>query len=327
MRRFNQYRNALSIIALIIVFSIVGWAQPLPAAGAVPPAQVDGSGLQVEVVGPAEVELNETFTVDVVATNIPEPGIFGYQFVFNWESTVFSVVEVTTNEDFPVVAREDLGESTYEIVASRQGDVEDLTGPITLLSVEVQADVVTDPDAATFSVTDAKIGRKGGINVPIVEVIDLDVVVTGFQGMGDIIGNVKVEGRAADNQAGHTVTLDELSTTTDSQGNFLFETVASGAYTAVADRAGFLEAVCEDVSHTATVLTTLLDVTLLAGDIDGDTLIDITDATAIGIVFGTPDDVADLNADGVVDVLDLILMAVNYGQTSEGNPWICQAGS
>jgi hypothetical protein len=47
---------------------------------------------------------------------------------------------------------------------------------------------------------------------------------------------------------------------------------------------------------------------------------------AIGLVFGstTPGEVADLNADGVVDVLDLVLMGVNFGQTSAGNPWVCQ---
>jgi hypothetical protein len=26
----------------------------------------------------------------------------------------------------------------------------------------------------------------------------------------------------------------------------------------------------------------------------------------------------------VVDILDLILMSANYGQTSDGNPWVCQ---
>ena len=65
---------------------------------------------------------------------------------------------------------------------------------------------------------------------------------------------------------------------------------------------------------------------MLAGDIDDSGNIDVTDAVAIGSVFGstTPGEVADLNADGVVDVLDLVLMGVNFGQTSAGNPWVCQ---
>ena len=73
-------------------------------------------------------------------------------------------------------------------------------------------------------------------------------------------------------------------------------------------------------------MTSLTGVTLLAGDIDGNGTIDITDAVAIGAAFGstTPGEVADLNTDGIVDVLDLVLMAVNFGQTSAGNPWVCQ---
>jgi hypothetical protein len=92
-----------------------------------------------------------------------------------------------------------------------------------------------------------------------------------------------------------------------------------------ADNPGFLAATCTGVNHTMNALTTLADVTLLAGDIDSSGEIDITDAVAIGAVFGntTPGEIADLNIDGVVDILDLILMAANFGQTSAGNPWSC----
>jgi hypothetical protein len=68
----------------------------------------------------------------------------------------------------------------------------------------------------------------------------------------------------------------------------------------------------------------LAEVTLLAGDIDEDNVIDITDAVAIGVALGSTDVVANLNADGQVDILDLILLAANFGQTSAANPWTCQ---
>jgi hypothetical protein len=72
-------------------------------------------------------------------------------------------------------------------------------------------------------------------------------------------------------------------------------------------------------------LTTLADVTLLAGDINDSREIDVADAVAIGTAFGsTEPGVADLNLDGSVNVLDLILMGANFGQTSTGNPWLCQ---
>jgi hypothetical protein len=143
---------------------------------------------------------------------------------------------------------------------------------------------------------------------------------------------VTVEGRAADNQAGHNVTAagdvgGVLAAITDSTGNFLINNAAADTYTVTAERAGFLTATCDGAVHLADALTTLQPVTLLAGDIDGSGEIDITDAVAIGAVFGSSaGEVADLDDSGSVDVLDLILMAANFGQTSVGNPWVCQLG-
>jgi hypothetical protein len=288
------------------------------------PAVEESTGLIVKVVGPASVQVGDTFDLTVVAENLPDPGIFGYQFVFNWDDAVFSALSVTTNPDFPVLAKNDLGANTYEIAASREGDVADLTGPITLLTVEVQADTVTDPAVSTFSLTGVKLGRKGGVDVPVDQIIDLDVMVT--EVVGDAIsGNVKVEGRADDNQAGHEVVDDTtLSTSTDTYGDFSFGIVEYETYNFTADSPGFLAATCSGVVHDSGS-TVLNNVVLLAGDINDDDAIDVTDAVAIGSVFGsTGSEVADLNLDGVVDVLDLILMAVNFGQNSTANPWVCQ---
>ena len=320
------FRTISTLIILVVVLSIVGWVQAPPAVQAEPSAADEPLGLTVKVVGPTSVAVGDTFTVDVVAENIPDPGIFGYQFVLNWDSAVFSVASATTNSDFSILAVNNQGENTYEIAASREGDVPDLTGPLTLLSLELEANTVTDPDSSTLSLTGVKLGRRGGIDVPVDQVIDLAVVVLDVTG-DDIVGNVKVEGRAADNQAGHSITGDSLSTTTDANGDFIFASVEFGTYTFTADSAGFLAATCADVAHDSG-LTILADVVLLAGDINGDGEIDVTDAVAIGSAFGstTPGEVADLNVDGIVDILDLILMSVNYGQTSAANPWVCQPG-
>jgi hypothetical protein len=55
-------------------------------------------------------------------------------------------------------------------------------------------------------------------------------------------------------------------------------------------------------------------VSLLAGDIDGNSVINQLDALTIGINYnGTTPAAADLNNDGVINVLDLGLLAENYG--------------
>lgn len=318
------FRTIFTLMILIVVLSIVGWVQAPVVVQAEPPAQGEPAGLTVKVVGPTSVAVGDTFTVEVVAENIPDPGIFGYQFVFNWDNAVFAPVSVATNPNFPILAVASLGDGSYEIAASREGDVPDLTGPLTLLTVQIQANTVTDPDSSLLSLTGVKLGRRGGIDVPVDQVIDLAVVVLDVTG-DDIVGNVKVEGRAADNQAGHTVTGDGLSTTTNANGDFVLAGVEFGTYSFTADSAGFLAATCDSVVHESG-LTVLANVVLLAGDINGDNAIDVADAVAIGSVFGSTasGEVADLNVDGVVDILDLILMSVNYGQTSAANPWVCQ---
>ncbi|MFN8455434.1 MAG: N-acetylmuramoyl-L-alanine amidase [Anaerolineae bacterium] len=59
---------------------------------------------------------------------------------------------------------------------------------------------------------------------------------------------------------------------------------------------------------------TLAAVTLLAGDANADSRIDILDLAYIAKYYNSTDSLADLNGDGVVNILDLVLAAGNYGQ-------------
>ena len=57
-------------------------------------------------------------------------------------------------------------------------------------------------------------------------------------------------------------------------------------------------------------------ISLLAGDIDGNGVIDQFDALTIGMNYNAAaPDAADLNNDGVINVLDLEILAGNYRQT------------
>lgn len=53
-------------------------------------------------------------------------------------------------------------------------------------------------------------------------------------------------------------------------------------------------------------------ITLLAGDVNGDSLINILDMTYLAGRYQSADPTADLNASGIVDILDLTLAAGNY---------------
>jgi hypothetical protein len=92
-------------------------------------------------------------------------------------------------------------------------------------------------------------------------------------------------------------------------------TAPAGTYTIAATASGFLSA-----EGSATIVgggtSSKPDITLLAGDIDGNDVIDQFDALTIGMNYnGTTPAAADLNNDGVINVLDLELLAANYRKT------------
>ena len=145
--------------------------------------------------------------------------------------------------------------------------------------------------------------------------------------MGD---KIAVEGRAEDNQAGHQVMALDFSGRvftgqTGPRGEFLLEDIPAGSYTLIASSPGFLSATCTPVTHTGGNIR-LNEVILLAGDLDNSGEIDMVDVVQLGAAFDQsgPAEGADLNADARVDILDLILLAANHGQTAIANPWLCQ---
>jgi hypothetical protein len=104
------------------------------------------------------------------------------------------------------------------------------------------------------------------------------------------------------------------SATANPDGTFSL-TAPAGTYNIAATASGFLSAQ-GSVTITGDSPTTMQTVTLLAGDIDGNNVIDQFDALTIGMNYNaaTPT-AADLNNDGVINVLDLELLAANYRKT------------
>ena len=92
-------------------------------------------------------------------------------------------------------------------------------------------------------------------------------------------------------------------------------TAPAGTYIAVATASGFLSAQAS-VTIINGNITTLPTITLLAGDIDNNNVIDQFDALTIGMSYNTANpSAADLNNDGTINVLDLELLANNYRET------------
>ncbi len=101
------------------------------------------------------------------------------------------------------------------------------------------------------------------------------------------------------------------STSANPDGTFSLSAPAWD-YTAVATASGFLSAQGH-VVLAAGVTTTRDPINLPAGDIDGNNVIDQYDAMTIGMNYNTASpEAADLNNDGIINVLDLEALAQNY---------------
>lgn len=117
-----------------------------------------------------------------------------------------------------------------------------------------------------------------------------------------------------------TVSLVDVNNATvasvpvDSSGMFIL-TALPGSYTLLATASGYLS---HQGSVTLMAGETIVKpvVDLLAGDVDGNNVIDQFDALTIGMNYtaSTPTS-ADLNNDGAIDFLDLELLAENYRKT------------
>lgn len=92
-------------------------------------------------------------------------------------------------------------------------------------------------------------------------------------------------------------------------------TAPGGTYTIVATAAGFLSAQ-GSVTLVNGSVRSMSTVSLIAGDVDGNSFIDQLDALTIGMNYNnSAPAAADLNNDGVINVLDLGILAGNYGKS------------
>ena len=138
---------------------------------------------------------------------------------------------------------------------------------------------------------------------------------------GSVTGIVRLQGRT--NFAGATVSIAGQQATTAADGSFTIMGIAPGSYTISADAPGYLASEKANVVITASIMTNVPQVTLLAGDIDGNCTINVFDLVALGAHYcssppGEP--LADFNQDNAINIFDLVLLAGNYGRFCP-TPW------
>jgi hypothetical protein len=133
--------------------------------------------------------------------------------------------------------------------------------------------------------------------------------------MGQVIAGKKVNVTLLDANNRPVVSVQ-----TDDAGNYIINAPSDGTYTVIATAPGFLRAqgfATIDTDRT----TTLPTISLLPGDIDNNDVIDPFDALTIGMNYNNRlPEAADLNNDGIINVLDLEVLARNYRKAGPV-PW------
>ena len=251
--------------------------------------------------------VGESTTVTVKLNNVPPEGYTSAEFTCTYPPTLVEASNVIITDLFgtdPATAGQDpLGGSFIIAIAGSNGQRATTSGAVFTF------------DIGTLLVGQATIECTARVSTGDGTLIDLPstpAVLT----INELILNGTLEGQVL---ASKPVTIDlynpddtlAASMVANGDGTFSMEAIA-GTYTVAASASGFLGAQGPAVIM-AGETTTKATISLLAGDIDGNGVIDQYDAMTIGMSYNTATpDAADLNADGIINILDLELLAANY---------------
>lgn len=259
--------------------------------------------------------LGETTTVTVSLNNIPIEGYTSAEFICSYNPSLIEVSNIGVTTLFgtdPVSAMNGPQNGSFILaIAGSNGQKAATSGPaFTFLAKALQ--LGQTPIECT-----ARVSKGQGILESIPSIGDTLTIVGNIPSptatlpsstfiSGQVIASKPVVIRLYNPD--NTVAA---STTANADGTFNI-IISGGTYTIVASAEGFLNAQ-GSVTLTNGIPQTMSTVNLIAGDIDGNSIIDQFDALTIGMSYNASSPAAaDLNNDGVINVLDLQLLAANY---------------
>lgn len=272
-----------------------------------------GPYVLVDVIQPT-LTLSQTSLVNVSLNNVPLEGYTSAEFVCSYDPAIVEVSGILAAELFgsdPASALSGPQNGQFILaIAGTNGREATSSGTAFTFSVRgLQA-------GQTTVLCTARVSAGQGVLEPIAYIPDLVTVLDATVSPTPAPTTAFVSGQVL---AGKPVTIqlyDATNTLVISQaanpdGTFNLQ-VSGGTYTIVALAQGFLNAqgfLTLANGQTASMPT----VSLPAGDIDGNSVIDQFDALTIGMNYNSAiPPAADLNNDGVINVLDLELLAANY---------------
>jgi hypothetical protein len=259
-------------------------------------------------INPASINVNGSADGIVSLNNPPASGYTSAEFTCTYDQTLIQISNFLAGSVFganPVmVVNGPAGGSFIVAIAGSNGSEATASGvafTFDVLALQAGQASVT----CTVRVSDGSDTLVGIPSTPA------SVTVTTPQ--GNLAGQA-LAGKSVTVSLYNADTTLATSAVVNPDGTFNLSALA-GTYTVIASAEGYLEAQGAPVI-TSGATTTMQTIILLAGDIDGNNTIDQFDAMTIGMNYNlAAPTAADLNDDGTINILDLELLASNYGQS------------
>jgi hypothetical protein len=259
--------------------------------------------------------IDETSLVQVSLNNIPFTGYASTEFVCTYDPAILEVSNIAPADLFgsdPVSAMSGPQNGQF-ILAIAGSNGKRATTDGVAFNFNVRGLQAGQTNVQCF----ARVSSGQGILEAIVPVPDLVTVLAFLPSpTATLPTSATLSGQV---HASKPVTIQLLeaggivlvSQSANPDGSFSFP-FAEGTYMIIASAPGFLSAQGA-VTLVNGVMTTMPIINLPAGDVDGNNVIDQFDALTIGVNYNASSpSVADLNNDGVINILDLEMLAANY---------------
>jgi len=313
-------------LMLALVMAIV-MALPLVSAFAAGPGDPDTTVAVTDASLNIGAEVSSEIRVSIVNGDTDPVELRGVEVHLTFDPAIVEVVSVTPSAalfDGTLQIGQnqfDNGVGTIDFAVAQSG------GTLVFNATDAAIATITWRGLASGQTTVAVAGNTlmsdpEGYAITVDTLVPGTVVVNGLEGC--IIGSVQLQGRY--DHSGATVVAEKdgvvvASATTDASGNFTLENLAPDTYEVYARMYGYLDSLkgsgvqvvageeCTDIGATK----------LLGGDVapqpEPDNAIDINDIAYIAFRFLGADTSADVNGDGVVNILDLTMAAANFCRT------------
>jgi hypothetical protein len=280
------------------------------------------------IVVPPSIEVGETALVTVSLGNVPATGYASAEFTCTYNATLVRTSNIIVTNRFgtdSATAINDPQNGSFIVaIAGTNGNRATTSGPVFTFNVTgLQVGQTPIECQARVSSGDGVLSDLIAVNTTLSIVAaaptSVPISASSFSVPAPEVYTVTSPVLTGQVLASKPVTVSlynpdnslAASAPVDANGNFSLEAPA-GNYTVVAAASGFLNAQ-GSATLSAEETSTKTTVNLLAGDIDGNSVIDQMDAMTIGMSYNTTTpEAADLNNDGVINVLDLQALASNY---------------